>query len=135
MNDDLQDYAAKGAQVTAEVVNAVPLQLIASGTAIDVNGHEIPGITISEALVQPANAADSYATDAQIAQAAVTTPITLNLNLSDPNLLKKLDRINLRIQAEGIQADNTSGTLSSKQYIQINNIRLKLVGQVTADFN
>lgn len=135
MNDDLQDYAAKGAQVTAEVVNAVPLQLIASGTAIDVNGHEIPGITISEALVQPANAADSYATDAQIAQAAVTTPITLNLNLSDPNLLKKLDRINLRIQAEGIRADNTSGTLSSKQYIQINNIRLKLVGQVTADFN
>lgn len=134
MNEDLKDYAAKGAQITAEVVNTVPLQLIASGTAIDVNGKEIPGIRISEATIAPGKVATAYATDEQIAETAVTTPITLTLSLSDPNLLKKLDRINLRIQAEGVQA-NGNGVLSSKQYLFLQNIRLKLTGQVTADFN
>lgn len=135
MNDDLQDYSAEGVEVTADIENAVPLQLLASAVAIDVNGNPIEGIRISTAEVAPAHPLSNDFSDEAIQASIVTTSITLHMVLDKPELLKRLDQINLRIEADGVQDNNVNGILSSKQYIKANDIRLKLKGQIVGDFN
>lgn len=132
MNKDLKDYQADGVVVTAEVINAVPMQLIATAEPQDVAGQVIPGITVTSATIAPANAVRSLAT-ADIEQNAVTTPITIEMDLANPADLQRLDRLMLKIEAEGTQPGE--GVLSSNQYIKVTNMRLRLKGQIIGNFN
>ena len=132
MNKDLKDYQADGIVVTAEVINAVPMQLIATAEPQDVAGQPIPGITVTSATIAPANAVRSLAT-ADIEQNAVTTPITIEMDLANPADLQRLDRLMLKIEAEGTQPGE--GVLSSNQYIKVTNMRLRLKGQIIGNFN
>lgn len=120
MNDDLKDYEADGVTITANVENSVPLDLIAKISPIDINGQQIPGIEVTDAIIKAAH-------DEQIE----TTPIELRVTLANRSDLRKLDQIEFRIEA----SSNASGALNSEQYIHVKDIRLKLNGQVTADFN
>lgn len=120
MNDDLKDYEADGVTITANVENSVPLDLVAKITPIDVNGQKIPGIKVTDAVIK---AAHDNKTE--------VTPIELSVTLANRSDLRKLDKIEFRIEA----SSNASGALNSEQYIHVKEIRLKLNGQVTADFN
>ena len=132
MSKDLKDYQADGIVVTADVLNAVPMQLIATAEAQDVAGQPIPGITVTEATIDPAKAVSSLATT-DIEQNAVTTPITIEMTLANPADLQRLDRFMLKIEAEGTQPE--AGVLSSNQYIKVTNMRLRLKGQIIGNFN
>lgn len=132
MSKDLKDYQADGIVVTADVLNAVPMQLIATAEAQDVAGQPIPGITVTEATIAPAKAVSSLATT-DIEQNAVTTPITIEMTLANPADLQRLDRFMLKIEAEGTQPE--AGVLSSNQYIKVTNMRLRLKGQIIGNFN
>lgn len=132
MSKDLKDYQADGIVVTADVLNAVPMQLIATAEAQDVAGQPIPGITVTEATIAPAKAVSSLATT-DIEQNAVTTPITIEMTLANPADLQRLDRFMLKIEAEGTQPE--TGVLSSNQYIKVTNMRLRLKGQIIGNFN
>lgn len=127
MNKDLVDYQADGMLITATVENAIPMQLFVSGTAIDVNGNALPGIHISEATVAPATG-----NEVNGEYEALDTPITLVVTLDNPADLGRLDRINFNVKAG---SDEQGGTLSSDQYILVKDIRLKLTGNIIADFN
>lgn len=134
MNDDLKDYQAEGAIVTAEIENAVPLDLLASVEPLDVNGKIISGITVTSVSVPAASIATDLSSDAAIAASATTTPVELTMTLSTPALLSQLDRLRFRVNAAAGQSTST-GTLSSKQYIIVKNMRIKLTGNITANFN
>lgn len=120
MNDDLEDYEADGVTITANVLNTVPLDLVAKIVPADINGQPIPGITVNDATI--AAARDGQETE---------TPIELRVVLANRSDLRLLDKFRFRIEALSVDSD----MLTSEQYIHVNDIRLKLDGQVTADFN
>jgi hypothetical protein len=116
MNDDLQDLAAEGAKISAVIDNKVPLALQLTAVLLDKKGNEIPGVTVST-LEVPANA---------------ETPIDLTVKFANPADLQKLDQISLKVKAQTVA---NGVTLTSDQYIQLNDIRLTLLGQIIADLN
>lgn len=116
MNDDLQDLAAEGAKISAVIDNKVPLALQLTAVLLDKKGNEIPGVTVST-LEVPANA---------------ETPIDLTVKFANPTDLQKLDQISLKVKAQTVA---NGVTLTSDQYIQLNDIRLTLLGQIIADLN
>lgn len=134
MNKDLKDYQAEGAIVTADIENAVPLDLLATVEPLDVSGKVINGIDVDTVSVAAAAAASDLSSDAAIAASAKTTSVVLTMKLTDPALFSQLDRLRFRINAAAGQ-NTASGTLSSKQYIIVKNMRIKLTGNVTANFN
>ncbi len=75
------------------------------------------------------------ANEAEVTATGVETPVQINMTLTDPKALKRLDVLRLRIQAAGTQTAGQKAVLSSLQYIKVKDIRLKLKGQIVADFN
>ena len=55
------------------------------------------------------------------------------MDLANPADLQRLDRLMLKIEAEGTQPGE--GVLSSNQYIKVTNMRLRLKGQIIGNFN
>ena len=126
MNEDLKDYAADGIQISAEAENTIPLDLKATISAYDMNDKPIPGIQFEEVDVKAGGGTDAT---------AVTTALTIKATLTDPNLLKKLDKLEFKINAASEATSNATHKLVSTQYVQLKNVKLKLVGQIVADFN
>ena len=126
MNEDLKDYAADGIQISAEAENTIPLDLKATISAYDMNDKLIPGIQFEEVDVKAGGGTDAT---------AVTTALTIKATLTDPNLLKKLDKLEFKINAASEATSNATHKLVSTQYVQLKNVKLKLVGQIVADFN
>lgn len=126
MNEDLKDYAAEGIQISAEAENTIPLDLKATISAYDMYDNLIPGIQFEEVDVKAGGGTDAT---------AVTTALTIKATLTDPNLLKKLDKLEFKINAASEATSNATHKLVSTQYVQLKNVKLKLVGQIVADFN
>ena len=126
MNEDLKDYAADGIQISAEAENTIPLDLKATISAYDMYDNLIPGIQFDEVDVKAGGGTDAT---------AVTTALTIKATLTDPNLLKKLDKLEFKINAASEATSNATHKLVSTQYVQLKNVKLKLVGQIVADFN
>ncbi|MDY2974405.1 MAG: hypothetical protein SOR67_01485 [Alloprevotella sp.] len=126
MNEDLKDYAANGIQISAEAENTIPLDLKATISAYDMYENLIPGIQFEEVDVKAGGGTDAT---------AVTTALTIKATLTDPNLLKKLDKLEFKINAASEATSNATHKLVSTQYVQLKNVKLKLIGQIVADFN
>ena len=90
------------------------------------NDKLIPGIQFEEVDVKAGGGTDAT---------AVTTALTIKATLTDPNLLKKLDKLEFKINAASEATSNATHKLVSTQYVQLKNVKLKLVGQIVADFN
>ncbi len=122
MNDDLQDYQADSAQVSATIENTIPLDLNLSLTPIDVAGREMPGVHITRAVAAAA-AQDGTPT---------STDVVLNVKLDNAADLQRLDKLLFRVEAE---AEEAEGDLRSDQYLRVKDLRIRLLGPVTANFN
>lgn len=120
MNDDLKDYQAKGVDITADVYNLVPMQLEISVEPVGIDGRVLDGVDVTTDLI----AAGDGTT-------AVKTPITLTLTAQNPADISRLDKLRFHIVA----ASPATGELRSDQYFYLDNLRLKLLGQVIGDFN
>lgn len=120
MNSDLQDYEADGFTVTATATNTIPLQLHVTAKAYDTEGREIPGITVSDATIAPAAGGQ-----------ATTSDIELNVRLANRADLKRLEEIKFEVTASA----DASDALNSAQYLRLDNMRLRLDGPITGDFN
>ncbi len=129
-NDDLKDYAADGIRITSTANSTVPLDLTVHLDPVDVNGNTISGITFTD----PATGKDAVVKGSSDGTSVQNTELTIEANLTDPSLLKKLDRIYFKVRAAN-EDDTTSQKLVSTQYLKFNDIRLRLKGQVIADFN
>lgn len=127
MKDDLKDYAAEGVRVSAVAENTIPLGLVASIEARDINNKPIPGIKFSTASIKAGND--------QKPNAPVNTEITIDGDLEDPTLLQKIDNFIFKINAAADANSTQSQKLISTQYLRLSNVRLRLKGIVIADLN
>ena len=121
MNKDLKDYEADGITLTANAVNTVPLALNVTLIPYDCEGNDLSDVLI----VEPA-----------IAEAAPLgetkeTPLTITLTARERSAVSRLDKLKFRISAESTEA----AELNSNQYIRLENIRIKLNGQIIGNFN
>lgn len=116
MSADLEDLAAEGAQFTATIDNKIPLALQLNATPLDKSGNPIAGVKVSSVEI-PANS---------------ESQVTVSITFANPYDLQKLDQLLLKVNAETVADDVT---LSSDQYLQLKDIRMKLLGQIIADLN
>ena len=135
MSKDLEDYEADGVYLTADIFNTIPLRLHVSAEPVDAQGKVISGISVTSAIVDAAEPISATDTEGTVEASGKTTSVAIEMTLSDRSLLKQLDRLRLRITADGTAVGEKNGTLSSLQYIQVNNIRLRLKGQIVGNFN
>lgn len=128
MHSDLKKYKANKGQiiVTGEALNTIPLNLKVIIKAHDVDGKELPiNFTEANVLAGTGNEAD---------EAAVKSNIELVGTLTEDGDLSKIDKIFFKVRAASDNATE-SNTLVSTQWLKLNNIKLKLKADVTADFN
>lgn len=125
MNDDLKDYHAKGVTVTAEAKNTVPLKLTVELKALDIWGNEI-------VLAQPATGTIEAAPSNN---GEKTSPFSVNITFKDPSDLARVDRFAFLVKAAADQPDGQQRKLTSKQFLQLSKILLRLNGQIIGDFN
>ena len=119
LHEDLADYQAEGVVATANIISTVPLDLTATIEPVGIDDKVIKSIQVNEAIVKAGNAE------------GVSTPVEIRITLNNPADLQKLDRLRFRITAAASQSD----MLTSQQYIQVKDLRLKLTGPVIADLN
>ena len=121
LHEDLKKYETSGLKLTAEVFNAVPLDLNVQVIPYDYNGKSLASeITFTTEVAKGATPSG-----------AVTTPISCVLTAANPASIKKLDKLLLKISS----TSTSSNSLMSNQYIQLNNIRLILTSPIIGNFN
>lgn len=123
MSEDLEDYQAEGLMLKATAQNTIPLDLVATITAYDVDGNVVPGINFSEIKVPAGDG-----TNVNEAQ------VEISATLDEPSLLQKMDRLKFSVKA----ANDVNGQvheLCSTQYLRFADVRLYLTGKVIGDFN
>lgn len=132
MNDDLKDYSTDSLFVTGTVENHVPLDLVLDLVPQGVPGPDGVRPSLEQYIhVTPANIRAAQGMDP--ATNAVETSFRIALKTTDPQAIKLLDALEFRIHASSSTSD--SQELSSRQYLKINDIRLRLGGQIVGDFN
>lgn len=121
MNKDLKKYQADGITLTAKAINTVPLDLTVTLIPISVTGEDLSDVLI----VEPAIAA------AAPMGGMKETPLTITITARDRAAVSLLDQIIFKIHADA--ADQAE--LNSNQYIRMEDIRIRLNGQIIGNFN
>ncbi len=127
MNEDLKDYQAEGFDVTGEAYNTVPMELVADIEPLDLNGNVLAGITVTPATI----AAGTGLHEGEDNNGAVKSNITITLTAQNPADVSRIDKLRFHVTA----GSEAQGALYSNQYFSIQNLRLKLKGQIIGDFN
>ena len=135
MNEDLQDFDLSNdarLEITAHIDNRVPAYLQLSAVAVDVDGNELDdeiSIDCKDAVVL----ASGNGSDTE------TTPIKITVNQKKTGSLKKLDKIRFTVKATAKMDGNPTVTgvplNARKHLIRATDIKIKLIGKVTADLN
>ena len=125
---DLEDYAAHGLNITAKVKNSIPLALNLTLVALDADGNEIESVKFVPDVVKiKAGTGDNAK--------PVEDVLNIEAKLDDPNDLKLIDGLTFVVTADGSQNGDAKRQLVSNQFIRLDEIRIRLKGQVIADFN
>ena len=127
MNEDLKDYQAEGFDVTGEAYNTVPMELVADIEPLDLNGNVLAGITVTPATI----AAGTGLHEGEDNNGAVKSNITITLTAQNPADVSRIDKLRFHVTA----GSEAQGALYSNQYFSIQNLRLKLKGQIIGEFN
>lgn len=134
MNDDLKDYGADGIRVNGTAQNAIPLDLVVTLEALDTDGRVIPGITFTTARVSAGSGESTLNANGETVWKVTETPLEIEADLATPDLLSKVDKLVFKVNAAN-EETTQSHKLISTQYLRVANIKLRLKGAVTADFN
>lgn len=121
---DLEDYAAHGVSISAKVKNSIPLSLNLTLVALDAQGEELTTVDFPKNVKVKAGTGDNAH--------PVEDELVLEAKLANPNDLKEIDRLTFLVTADGAEA---GGQLVSNQFLRLDDIRVRLKGQVIADFN
>lgn len=125
LGDDLEDYSAQGLRLTTTAQNTIPLGLTLQVQACDAQGRPIPGITFSTENVRAGQGED---------KAPVTTEMQMDGDLARPSDLHLIDHFVFTVTAQSNE-DSQAQPLASQQYIRLTDIRIRLKGAVTGNFN
>ncbi|OJU54999.1 MAG: hypothetical protein BGN96_12740 [Bacteroidales bacterium 45-6] len=123
MNKDLKDYQAEGLTITATAVNTIPLNLVTEIVPYDIHGKIIKEIAVESATIALGTL-----------DAPKETEVSVKFTPTSPADVSKIEKLKFRFTASA--SDLTSDkTLLSAQYVQLNNLRIKLNGKVITNFN
>jgi hypothetical protein len=123
MNKDLRDYQAEGVTITATALNAIPLNLAVEIIPCDINGKPISEISVGSATIASGEMDKPKETE-----------VSIKLSPKSPADVSKIDRLKFRVTASA--SDLATGEmLLSSQYVQLNNLRIKLNGKIIKNFN
>lgn len=133
-NDDIKDYRlSKDAYIllTANVSNAVPAFLNLEAIPVDVDGNVIPASELEIAV-------DGTIKASSDGNAPETSPLSIRITQKSDDALRKLDGIQIDVVGKAKSDGNavTGITLNAKKHtLKLQDIKVKLVGKVIADFN
>lgn len=120
---DLEDMKFNEVVASMTVTNAIPLGINLKGVAIDNTGKPLKDVTVN--------------LNVDIASGSINNPTTQDVNFTlttTSGTIEGLDGIKLTVIANA--SKNTSDeTLNENQYMQFENIKLRLVGGITMDLN
>ena len=125
LDGDLDDYSAQGITLSTTAQNTIPLALTLQVQACDAQGKPIPGIAFTTAHARTGQGEN---------KAPVTTEMQMEGNLERPSDLKLIDHFVFSVTAQSDEAGQTA-PLAAQQYIRLTDIRLRLKGAVTGNFN
>ena len=133
-NDDIDKLdLAEGTyiEVTANVENKVPAYLTVKAYPVDAQGNKIEDKLLIEIPDEVAASTDGTT--------AVTTPITMKITPKVKNSLKQLDGLVFRLEGSAKSANGNKVTgisLNEREHtLKLNDIKVKIVGKIIADFN
>lgn len=133
-NDDIKDYRlSKDAyiQLTANVSNVVPAFLNLEAIPVDVDGNVIPASELEIAVDGTIKASSDGNTPE-------TSPLSIKITQKSDDALRKLDGIQIDVVGKAKSDGNavTGITLNAQKHtLKLQDIKVKLVGKVIADFN
>lgn len=122
-DEDLHKYNFNQVQVTADVVNTLPVNLMPEVKALDRRGREIDDVVVEVEGTVAAGTIDK----------PVTSPLKILLRSNADNLAE-LDGVRLIFDGT-TDAAHVGENLNKQQSLEFNNIIVKIIGGVTVDLN
>lgn len=116
------DITVENADVTFDFVNMIPLNLLVTAQAIDVNGNILPGVTVTLSGDVPAGSLEKPGRKA----------LTLNMKASAENM-RKLDGIRMHLKATSKDSQYQGVCLNKNQGVRLENMKLRLLGNVDVE--
>lgn len=120
---DLEDMEFSKVEASMTATNAIPLGVNLTGVAIDKNGEPLDGVTVD--------------LNVDIDAGSIDNPTTQNIKFTlttDNGSIKGLDGIKLTVIAKASESSSEE-ELKEDQYMQFDDIKLRLVGGITMDLN
>jgi hypothetical protein len=121
--ENLKDFQAEGLQVTGKILSTVPMNITGTAVPVDAQGNPVEGININTIQVPASDGTN-----------VVETEVLIDITLSDPALLHKVDHLTFEFKTESADSE-VPRSLKATQYLQVQDLRLKLKGQIIANFN
>ena len=116
------DLNVEDADVTFDFVNMIPLNLLLTAQAIDVDGKVLPGVTVTLSGVVPAGSVEKPGRKA----------LTLNMKASAENM-RRLDGIRMHLKATSKDSQYQGICLNKNQGVRLENMKLRFLGNVDVE--
>ena len=116
------DLNVENADVSFDFVNMIPLNLVVTAQAIDVNGNVLPGVTVTLSGDVPAGSVEKPGRKA----------LTLNMKASAENM-RKLDGIRMHLKATSKDSQYQGVCLNKNQGVRLENMKLRFLGNVDVE--
>ena len=123
-NGDVEDLDVRHAEVSLNATNTIPLSMVLSANAIDMNGNVMDDIT---ATVEGNVNAGTPASPS-------TNNLTIRLEAHTDDALSRLDGISYEVKAT-IPAEHQGTVLNTQQALTLDNVVITVKGGVTVDLN
>lgn len=134
-SEDIEDFEMKEVEVSLNAVNAIPLNLSLSATAIDVHGNEIPDVEVS--VLDPNKSEteeDTYIMAGSLNEKK-TTSLIITLRTKDGiSRIKNLDGLILSLKGYADPA-NDEQILNKNQTLKLDDLKLRIKGGVTLNLD
>lgn len=134
-SENIEDFEMKEVEVSLNAVNAIPLNLKLSATAIDVNGNEMPDIEVSVSDPNKEGTGEDAYIVAGSLEEKKTTSLIITLRTKDGvSRIKNLDGLILSLKGYADPA-NDEQILNKNQTLKLDDLKLRIKGGVTLDLN
>lgn len=131
---DIEDFEMKEVEVSLNAVNAIPLSLSLSATAIDVHGNEMPDVEVSVKDSNKGETEETYIMAGSLDEKK-TTSLIITLRTKDGvSRIKNLDGLILSLKGYADPANNER-ILNKNQTLKLDDLKLRIKGGVTLDLN
>ena len=134
-SEDIEDFEMKEVEVSLNAVNAIPLNLSLSATAIDVHGNEMSDVEVSVLDLNKSETEEDTYIMAGSLNEKKTTSLIITLRTKDGiSRIKNLDGLILSLKGYADPA-NDEQILNKNQTLKLDDLKLRIKGGVTLNLD